>query len=571
MVSAVEEQEEQCKILQEDEIEVLESIYPALVLVQPNPNEKPGKLLHLDVPISFSSPISVDLVTTTPNPSTSLPLSHLPSLTLRLHLPSLYPIAAPPRVVSLRAPLGTSSSCDWLSKPTLKAIKDRIGELWAEEAALGGEGAGVIWRFWEWLEHGDFLVDLGIYKNGVVRYAPSASPFYMLTTARLAVPPMIPPSTLHTLLKSHNAKCLHSSFAQTAFSCAICLENRKGKSCIEMPRCVECLQSCWALAITEGSLQSVSCPSVDCTKSRTTKDPSTGLEQEDEINAELVESVVGRDLRVRWETLKVKRKAETGACHTNHTQVFPKPADTSLDPSYTICPLPTCQSAVPPPTPSASTVPASSSSSTRVIRLTTTSTSTPSASASTSTEPSNDRWERYRQCPTCHFSFCLYCSNTWHGPHTPCSFPSTSIIVLEYLSYEEGSAERHTMEMRKGKENLRRMVDKYHEDEGNRKWLSERTRSCAGCGVRVEKSHGCNHMTCNRCHAHFCYRCGASISPSEPYKHYRQPGTPCFERLFDQEEIDRFQRDTEGGIEGFEQWQVGDEVGWREVRGFWEY
>ena len=67
------------------------------------------------------------------------------------------------------------------------------------------------------------------------------------------------------------------------------------------------------------------------------------------------------------------------------------------------------------------------------------------------------------------------------------------------------------MEQRRGKKNIERMVGKYLEEEENKKWLDERTRACAGCGVRVEKSHGCNHMTCGRCGAHFCYRCGISV------------------------------------------------------------
>ena len=117
------------------------------------------------------------------------------------------------------------------------------------------------------------------------------------------------------------------------------------------------------------------------------------------------------------------------------------------------------------------------------------------------------------------------------------------------------------MEYRKGKGNLERMVQKYIEDEENKKWLEQRTRACAGCGVRVEKSHGCNHMTCGRCGSHFCYRCGDSVSrtlphwqegvadetqikPTDPYAHYRRPGSSCFEKLFDQEEIARFERET---------------------------
>ena len=53
----------------------------------------------------------------------------------------------------------------------------------------------------------------------------------------MTVPPSIPPSTFHTMLKTYNAGQIHSSFEKTAFSCSICLENRKGKTCIKIAAC----------------------------------------------------------------------------------------------------------------------------------------------------------------------------------------------------------------------------------------------------------------------------------------------------------------------------------------------
>ena len=193
-----------------------------------------------------------------------------------------------------------------------------------------------------------------------------------------------------------------------------------------------------------------------------------------------------------------------------------------IDPTYCVCPRPGCQAPVPPPAPPTQSSASASSSSMRSIRLSDLSKSgLASSSASAPDSPPSpltpssaidDRWDRYRQCPACSYSFCLYCSATWHGAHAPCSFPQTSALVLEYLSFPPDSPERLRMEQRRGRKNMDRMVAKYLEDEENKKWLDERTRACAGCGVRVEKSHGCNHMTCGRCGAHFCYRCGASVS-----------------------------------------------------------
>ena len=172
---------------------------------------------------------------------------------------------------------------------------------------------------------------------------------------------------------------------------------------------------------------------------------------------------------------------------------------TFIDPTYTICPQPGCQKPVPPPPPPTEADKlAQEAISKRGIRLSDMSQSTtPSAapvSAGTDTTPTKaapitteDRWERYRLCPSCSFSFCLYCSATWHGPHTPCAFSKASAIVQEYLSFPEGSEERLRMESRRGKSNIERMVAKWREDEENKKWLEEKTRACSGCGVRVEK------------------------------------------------------------------------------------
>lgn len=42
--------------------------------------------------------------------------------------------------------------------------------------------------------------------------------------------------------------------------------------------------------------------------------------------------------------------------------------------------------------------------------------------------------------------------------------------------------------------------------------------SCPGCGIRVVKTSGCNHMTC-LCGVHFCYLCGKEFDEEEIYDH----------------------------------------------------
>ncbi len=39
-------------------------------------------------------------------------------------------------------------------------------------------------------------------------------------------------------------------------------------------------------------------------------------------------------------------------------------------------------------------------------------------------------------------------------------------------------------------------------DEG---WLARHTKPCGGCGARIQRNGGCNHIVCTRCRRHFCW------------------------------------------------------------------
>ncbi|WVN85387.1 uncharacterized protein L203_100532 [Cryptococcus depauperatus CBS 7841] len=513
--------ENECVTLQNDELTVLESIYPGQTVIHPAQSSVTGKLLELALPVTLFRPLVVHLFTPGNNadnadPSAPLPaVTHLPPLTLRLHLPPLYPLKSPPHVIILKAPLAgyPYENESWLPEQLLKKLGCRPAEMWEEERQSVGEGQGVVWKWWEWITNGEFLSDEGLVND---------------TTLNLTKPSILSHSAFLAALKSYNAKQIYSDFEKSVFLCSICWENKKGLRCVQVPVCgcvfcTDCLSDCWTLAIAEGTLESVACPSAACVKRRVMDDPRDILKTE--IDGNMIESVVGAEARWRWEELRERRIVE-------------------IDPSYCICPRPSCQAAVPPPESSSTPSTSATTSNTKILRLSDISLSLTSSQSSLATPTlpaasTEDRWVSYRLCPNCNFSFCLYCSSTWHGPHTVCALPQTSVLVQEYLSYPEGSAERLTMERRRGKAYIEKAVAKWREDEMNKQWLEQMTRACAGCGVRVEKSHGCNHMTCGRCNAHFCYRCGESIKPSDPYKHFNTPGKLCYQKLFDTDEHGR--------------------------------
>ena len=80
-------------------------------------------------------------------------------------------------------------------------------------------------------------------------------------------------------------------------------------------------------------------------------------------------------------------------------------------------------------------------------------------------------------CSECSFQWCYNCHSPWHEG-------------LSCNSYREG--DKQFMKWTKGR------VSGY----------TPNCQKCPKCKVFIERSSGCDSMTCNRCHSHFCYKCG---------------------------------------------------------------
>jgi E3 ubiquitin-protein ligase RNF14 len=81
-----------------------------------------------------------------------------------------------------------------------------------------------------------------------------------------------------------------------------------------------------------------------------------------------------------------------------------------------------------------------------------------------------------------------------HGPISSCPVSSTEAVVLEYMALPQGDPARDVLERHFGKNNIAKLVQKYEEEQINKKWIQATTTQCPGCGVRVEKNLGCNHV-----------------------------------------------------------------------------
>lgn len=72
--------------------------------------------------------------------------------------------------------------------------------------------------------------------------------------------------------------------------------------------------------------------------------------------------------------------------------------------------------------------------------------------------------------------------------------------------------------------------------------MQETSKRCPSCGMAIQKSEGCNKMTCGNCGAFFCWRCNKAV---DGYDHFRSGS--CI--LFDNSEIQRWEVEFQVQIE----------------------
>ncbi|XP_072040514.1 E3 ubiquitin-protein ligase RNF14-like isoform X2 [Amphiura filiformis] len=130
-------------------------------------------------------------------------------------------------------------------------------------------------------------------------------------------------------------------------------------------------------------------------------------------------------------------------------------------------------------------------------------------------------------CPRCKLAFCVLCKMTYHGT-SPCRLRSEHLAGIR-RQWESGDPEeRKELERRYGKKNLIQAVEENYSVE----WMKRFSKKCPSCGASIEKIDGCNKMTCFKCHTYFCWICLTVVNKANPYGHFNQPGSPCFNLLF---------------------------------------
>ncbi|XP_069754317.1 E3 ubiquitin-protein ligase RNF14 [Narcine bancroftii] len=144
-------------------------------------------------------------------------------------------------------------------------------------------------------------------------------------------------------------------------------------------------------------------------------------------------------------------------------------------------------------------------------------------------------------CPGCRHAFCAICEMAYHGI-SPCKLKAEKLSQLrdEYLDSDESG--KKLLEKTYG----RRVIEKAMEELCSQEWLEKNSKPCPRCGTNIQKINGCNKMTCTGCKQYFCWLCTCPLSRVDPYGHYNNSTSPCFNGLFQGIDIeDEFQSDED--------------------------
>ncbi|KAH0948658.1 hypothetical protein HN011_002018 [Eciton burchellii] len=138
-----------------------------------------------------------------------------------------------------------------------------------------------------------------------------------------------------------------------------------------------------------------------------------------------------------------------------------------------------------------------------------------------------DPEDNMAKCPVCQYAFCVRCKMVYHGIE-PCKISSSQQQKL-LSEYQSASTEKKAeMEQHYGKRQLQLIM----ENAMSENWINDNSHNCPHCKTAIEKSDGCNKMTCSHCGTYFCWLCGSRLNPEAPYLHFRNPESKCFNMLY---------------------------------------
>ncbi|XP_021454817.2 E3 ubiquitin-protein ligase RNF14 isoform X1 [Oncorhynchus mykiss] len=467
---------------QEDELLALASIYSQEF-------RRAVSGLGGEIQVSLDLPRDFSVIVKAGDKHRDYVISFLPPLVLTFDLPLDYPSTSSPKFIL---------SCMWLSHSQLSAVCKHLDEIWEDTV-----GSVVLFYWVQFLRDDllDFLnirppLEIPVNDQGQATPSTEGSEagdsqgepegIVVETSDEAAV--SLDPRALSMLatdtdllvhLLDYDERQRLRVFEGQAYDCGICFMSKLGcsqyRECGHI-YCNECMSEYFTVQIRDGNVRGLTCPEPECSSTAT---PSQ------------VKRLVGEELFTRYDRLLLQSTL-----------------DRMADVIY--CARKACVAPV-------------------VLEPDTTA----------------------ALCPSCRYAFCTICRKTYHGTsycklraNTLLASGSDSAAESSYAGvpqteaglqglwedYASGSEERRMfLEKRYGKHILNTVV----EESLSEGWKGQNSKKCPSCRANIQKTGGCNKMACFTCGQYFCWVCLSILDKNNPYKHYENPNTTCYNATFD--------------------------------------
>ncbi|XP_031754655.1 E3 ubiquitin-protein ligase RNF14 isoform X1 [Xenopus tropicalis] len=488
------------KEAQEDELLALASIYSEDEFKRSETAPGGEICVCLDLPPNFSVAIKGDCASNEYMGSFEDIVSFLPPIILDFELPPGYPSTDPPAF---------KLSCKWLSPSQLALLCQRLENLWEEYA-----GGVVLFAWMQFLKEGtlEYLKINSPYEIQLCEFGPkcirnnsgisdscsATGPAEAVIWDKRAIQDVESVAALIDCILDFNEAQQKKCFDSKWYMCNICFSEKVGSECTHFKKCEHiycnaCLKDYYTVQIQDGQVQALNCPEPKCSSVAT---PAQ------------VKLLVGEELFSRYDRLLLQSSL-----------------DLMADVVY--CPLLNCQTPV-------------------------------------MLEPGGTMGI----CSNCNYAFCTLCKMVYHGV-AGCNitteklveedleedqdeklfeedleedqdeklveedleedhdvFTPEKLILVREEYLEADAAGKKLLEKRYGKHKILKAVERKSTE-----WLETNTQQCPNCNASIQKDGGCNKMICRKCNKDFCWLCFAVLSTENPYDHFKDISSGCFNQM----------------------------------------
>jgi E3 ubiquitin-protein ligase RNF14 len=469
------------------ENEILKQEFESLKFIFPELDIKSDySSCSINIPIQLENPVDLQLINEDNNFEIikSKLITNLPSIHLKLTLPiEDYPFNNPPNVEILNVE-------SWIDYKNLQLIYENLYKIWENFKDV------VIYSYIDYIKTNGEL-GFGILKDNKLK---------------------IFNNDLFNDLINQDIKANEIIFNNVTFNCDICQNEEKGKNCTKFLNCNhifcnDCLNNYFSHIIKRGEIENIHCPSFECTKERyeyinnlTQQIENEKIKNFESFDKEFFKLPIPIELMERF--LSIENRNELINRYkilyyrnsmNKYRRYFPN--------RVSECPRSLC--------------------STTFIKK----------------NPNS----KLAICPSCNFAFCSDCFHSWHGNINSCSIYMKKIpteIIEKWIENNGNNLKSQTIDQREICSNIsfkfgKKIIELAVSDYIAQQQFEELIKSgdaeivnCPNCKTYIQRSDGCNKMTCSKCLIFFCNICGDRLDRNDPYEHYNNPMNSCFGKLF---------------------------------------